>query len=157
MKSKHEITAIVIMLVFCLIFAACAQKVEDKLTNKATDPSLLTSTSADKKAGSGNSNGTNEEPSPDDAKPITAVSEKEKTTEESASSIEADVALDELKNFYGSLYTVTEDSGKGSKKNYKVTDKNGKEYARVTVDLSTADVTETITGTGEVNHWNMLV
>ena len=139
MKSRNELIAIAIMLIMCLLFAACAQKAEDKLTDKATDPSLLTSTS--EKADSG--------------KEASAKDEELSSTESSdkVMTITDDEALKELEYFYGSLYTVE----RKSEGKYIVNDKNGKEYAQVTVDLSSGKVTETITQTGEKNTWNMLV
>ncbi len=139
MKSRNELIAIAIMLIMCLLFAACAQKAEDKLTDKATDPSLLTSTS--EKADSG--------------KETSAKDEEFSSTESSdkVMTITDDEALKELEYFYGSLYTVE----RKSEGKYIVNDKNGKEYAQVTVDLSSGKVTETITQTGEKNTWNMLV
>ena len=139
MKSRNELIAIAIMLIMCLLFAACAQKAEDKLTDKATDPSLLTSTS--EKADSG--------------KETSAKDEEFSSTESSdkVMTITDDEALKELEYFYGSLYTVE----RKSEGKYIVNDKNGKEYAQVTVHLSSGKVTETITQTGEKNTWNMLV
>ena len=127
MRGKNELIALAIMIIMCLMFAACAQKVEDKLTDKATDPSLISSAAASESA-----------------------DETEKSTPVDAA--DAELAL---QKFYGSLYTVKKTASAGGVMNYTVKDKNGKEYATVTVELATGTVTETVTGTKEVNQLDL--
>lgn len=141
MKAKHEIAAIAVMLVVCLLFAACAQKAEVKLTDKATDPALISTTTT-----------TAEMPSETESQTET---ESDKNTD--TYTLTADDALTELQEFYGTLYTVKKAKGKEDSPAYTVTDKNGKEYATITVDLKTGTATEKIAGTGEVNKFNLLV
>ena len=146
MKAKHELVAIAVMLVICLLFAACAQKAEEKLTDKATDPALISSTAEDDE-------GENEEEPESEEN---ADGKEQSETDEKEMSITPDAALEELKYFYGSLYTVKETGKKDNMHYYTVTDNNGKKYADVTVDTTTANITETLAD-GTVNEWNMLV
>ena len=127
MKGRHELIALVIMLIMCLIFAACAQKVEDKLTDKATDPSLLTSAKTDSGFVDGKKDTTDQ----------TKEAAKKPLTDKEAA--------DKLKMFYGTLYDV-EETGEQT---YIINDNNGKEYARVKVDLNSRTFDETITERGE--------
>lgn len=150
MKAKHELIALFAMIAICLLFAACAQKAEDKLTDKATDPALISSTTMAEEKTDGEKDEEDKEVSED------KVDEKEAEKDSGDSSVSPDTALEELKYFYGSLYTVEETGSKNSEHYYTVTDKNGKEYAKVTVDTDTANVTETLSD-GTVNEWNMLV
>ena len=148
MKQKSEITLIAIMLVICLLFAACAQKAEEKLTDKATDPKLISSTTQSQTVTEGENEDEDDETIPDDKK-------AKETTDDS--SITADEALEELSYFYGSLYTVEKSGEAKGKADYIVKDNNGKEYAKVSVNLADGYATETVTGTGEVNTVNLLV
>lgn len=142
MKAKHELIALAVMILICLLFAACAQKAEDKLTDKATDPALITSSAAEVA---------------DDTKDATEKeTEEQSQADTDAMSVNPDTALEELQVFYGSLYTVKETGNKNSKYYYTVNDNNGKKYADVTVDTSTANITEKLAD-GTVNEWNMLV
>lgn len=140
MKAKHEIAAIAVMIVICLLFAACAQKAEEKLTDKATDPALITSSTAE-------SADTTDETTT--ALTTEGDSERFTFTEEGA--------LEELTEFYGTLYSVERSGGTDEAPEYIVKDNNGKEYAKVTVDLKSGYATEKVVGTGEVNKVNLLV
>ncbi|MBR3149912.1 MAG: hypothetical protein IKF64_07055 [Eubacterium sp.] len=152
MKQRNEIIAIAIMLVICLLFAACAQKAEQKLTDKATDPQLYSS------AVSEDETTTAEAESETEAQSAEAdETTSEKITKTDANSMTSDEALEELQYFYGSLYTVEKSDENESEANYTVKDKNGKDYAKVTVTLSDGYATETVIGTGEVNKMNLLV
>ena len=124
MKNKNEIVAIAIMLIICLLFAACAQKVEDKLTDKATDPSLLTSEKTD-----------------------SGFVDSKQTTAKTGKPISAKEAEKKLKAFYDSLYKVE----KTDDEHYIIKDNNGKEYAKIKAYLKGGVFTETITENGEKN------
>ena len=150
MKQRNEILLIAIMLVICLLFAACAQKAEEKLTDKATDPQLISSTTQSQTLNEDESEAENE-----DDETIPENKKAKQTTGDGA--LTSDEALEELSYFYGSLYTVEKTGEKDGVSEYKVTDKYGKEYAKVSVNLSDGYATETVTGTGEVNKVNLLV
>ena len=144
MKAKHEIAAIAVMIVICLLFAACAQKAEEKLTDKATDPALITSSTSE-------STETTVEVTHESTTASTTEGESERFT------FTQEGALEELTAFYGTLYSVERSGGTDEAPEYIVKDNNGKEYAKVTVDLKTGYATEKVTGTGEVNKVNLLV
>ena len=143
MKSKHEIIAIALMLVICLIFAACSQKVEEKLTDKATQTSQTELI--------------NEEENDTTTSTTKADETTESTTLIKGAVITPDDALQQFNSFYGSLYRVELNEVKGKIANYTVYDKNDKEYAKISLNLKTGIATETITQTGEKNELNMLV
>ena len=151
MKAKHEIAALAIMLVVCLLFAACAQKAEEKLTDKATDVNLISSTAANTAEG-----GEIETVSDSaDTSEVSVADEMQSSADDEVMS--GDEALKEMQIFYGSLFTVTEKSSKGTVHHYVVNYKNDKKYADVTVDVESGDITEKIADSGEVNTWNMFV
>ncbi|MBQ7204060.1 MAG: hypothetical protein IJS03_08635 [Eubacterium sp.] len=146
MKSKHEIIAIALMLVICLIFAACSQKVEEKLTDKATQTSQTELI--------------NEEDNESTTAATTSTAKAEETTETTTlikgAVITPDEALEQFNTFYGSLYKVELNEVKDKTANYTVYDKNDKEYAKISLNLKTGIATETITQTGEKNEMDML-
>ena len=123
MKNRNEIVAIAIMLIFCLLFAACAQKAEDKLTDKATDPSLISTTDVD-------SGFVDNRQTTSKSKPISAENAEKKLVE-----------------FYGTLYKVQ----KTDDEHYVIKDNHNKEYAKVKVYLKGGVFTETVTDSGEKN------
>ncbi len=160
MKSKHEIIAIAVMLVICLLFAACSQKVGEKLTDKATDPALISSTTeiadgsdADSESVKTDSEGVSQ----NDADEAGSETSKAQSATDTDTQITADYALEELQAFYGTLYSVKENGHKKSNYYYIVNDNNQKEYAKVTVDLNTGVATEVISASGETNEINLLV
>ena len=146
------------MLVICLLFAACSQKVEEKLTDKATDVNLISTTAA---AGAEDESTTLAEETVSDKSEASSEGKEDKT--EASTGVDGEElmsdedALKEIQIFYGSLYSVEQSGSKGYKRYYDVKDNNGKDYASVTLDLSTGDIEETIADSGEKNTWNMFV
>lgn len=138
MKGRKELIALAIMLIMCLVFAACAQNVEDKLTDKATDPSLLTSAKTDSGFVDGDKDG---------KKSDNKSSTSQQVTTEKSKPVSAKEAEKKLKLFYGSLYKVE----KKDDEHYTIKDNNGKEYATVKAYLKGGVFTETITESGEKN------
>lgn len=82
---------------------------------------------------------------------------KQTTHADMAANISVEEVLNYLETFYGDTYEVNSTIYEDGYQYFAVFDKRGNKYASVKVNLTSGEMIETITQTGQTNEWNIFV
>ena len=155
---KRLIAILLSTAVILSCFVACS-KTKPENENTATVPPAIEQTSDDAIKTTAP---TTEEPATEKQTESTA---EESTTEKTTSgkvrttnpdkSISVNEAFNYLSDFYGKSYTINATIKEDGIQYFKVFDKKGNLYSRVSVDLDNSKMTETIVDSGEINEFTI--
>lgn len=156
MKKLFAIVVCVSVILTC--FIACSKEAEQGTTTTQPPATSNQSTTKDNTASS-----TSEPVATTDestTETTTQDEEESKTTTKirttnADSSISVNEALNYLDDFYGKPFTVNATIQEDGIQYFKIIDKNGNLYARVSIDLDNSKMTETIVDTNEINEYTI--
>lgn len=156
MKKLFAIVVCVCVILTC--FIACSKEAEQGTTTTQPPATSNQSTTKDNTASSTSEPVATTDESTTEA--TTQDEEESKTTTKirttnADSSISVNEALNYLEDFYGKPFTVNATIQEDGIQYFKIIDKNGNLYARVSIDLDNSKMTETIVDTNEINEYTI--
>lgn len=156
MKKLFAIVVCVCVILTC--FIACSKEAEQGTTTTQPPATSNQSTTKDNTASSTSEPVATTDESTTEA--TTQDEEESKTTTKirttnADSSISVNEALNYLEDFYGKPFRVNATIQEDGIQYFKIIDKNGNLYARVSIDLDNSKMTETIVDTNEINEYTI--
>lgn len=155
---KKLFTIVVCVCVILTCFIACSKEAEQGTTTTQLPATSNQATTMDNTASS-----TSEPVATTDESTTEATTEDNEENETTTkirttnadSSISVNEALNYLEDFYGKPFTVNSTIQEDGIQYFKIIDKNGNLYARVSIDLDNSKMTETIVDTNEINEYTI--